>query len=72
MIKIIWDQGFKRIYQKKVRNDSELKKRFWIMMRLFAQNPFDRRLRAHKLTGKLEGLWAFKDCGHLVLRMTVG
>ncbi len=34
-------------------------------MRLFSQNPFDRRLRAHKLTGKLEGLWAFSvtyDC----------
>lgn len=58
MIKIIWDQGFKKIYQKKVKNDSELKKRFWTMMRLFSQDPFDRRLRTHKLTGKLEGLWA--------------
>lgn len=65
MIKIIWDQGFKKIYQKKVKNDSELKKRFWTMMRLFSQDPFDRRLRTHKLTGKLEGLWAFSvayDC----------
>jgi mRNA interferase YafQ len=34
-------------------------------MRLFLKNPFDRRLRTHKLTGKLEGLWAFSvayDC----------
>ena len=65
MIKIIWDQGFKRIYQKKVRNNSELKKRFWTTMRLFLKNPLDRRLRTHKLTGKLEGLWAFSvayDC----------
>jgi len=65
LIKIIWDQGFKKIYQKKVKNDLELKKRFWTMMRLFSQNPFDRRLRAHKLTAKLEGLWAFSvayDC----------
>ena len=23
------------------------------------RNPFDARLRTHKLTGKLEGLWAF-------------
>ena len=59
MTKVIWDQGFKKIYQKKVKNDLDLKKRFWTMMRLFSQNPFDRRLRTHKLTGKLEGLWAF-------------
>jgi len=65
LTKIIWDQGFKKIYQKKVKNDSELKKRFWIMTRLFLKNPFDKRLRTHKLTGKLEGLWAFSvayDC----------
>lgn len=65
MIKVIWDQGFKKIYQKKVKDDSELKKRFWTMMRLFSGNPFDKRLRTHKLTGKLEGLWAFSvgyDC----------
>jgi len=52
LIKIIWDQGFKKIYQKKVKNDLELKKRFWTMMRMFSQIPFDRRLRTHKLTGK--------------------
>jgi addiction module RelE/StbE family toxin len=27
-------------------------------MGLFSENPFDPRLRTHKLTGKLEGLWA--------------
>jgi addiction module RelE/StbE family toxin len=59
LTKVIWDQGFKKIYQKRVRNDAELKKRFWTMMRLFSKNPFDRRLRTHKLTGKLEGLWSF-------------
>jgi addiction module RelE/StbE family toxin len=59
LTKIIWDQGFKKVYQKRVRNDAELKKRFWTMMRLFSKNPFDRRLRTHKLTGKLEGLWSF-------------
>jgi addiction module RelE/StbE family toxin len=65
LTKIIWDQGFKKIYQKRVRNDAELKKRFWTMVRLFSKSPFDRRLRTHKLTGKLEGLWSFSvayDC----------
>ncbi|MBI4684764.1 MAG: type II toxin-antitoxin system mRNA interferase toxin, RelE/StbE family [Nitrospirae bacterium] len=65
MIKIIWDQGFKRIYKKKIKNDEELKKKFWNAIELFSNEPFNSRLRTHKLTGRLEGLWAFSvnyDC----------
>ena len=65
MIKISWDQGFKRVYRKKVKNDAELKDRFWEAMEMFAKEPFHARLRTHKLTGRLEGLWAFSvsfDC----------
>jgi mRNA-degrading endonuclease YafQ of YafQ-DinJ toxin-antitoxin module len=65
LIKITWDQGFKRIYKKKVKNDADLKKKFWKAMGLFSKTPFDRRLRTHKLSGKLEELWAFSvtyDC----------
>jgi len=65
VIKISWDQGFKRVYRKKVKNDDELKIRFWNAVEMFAKEPFQPRLRTHKLTGKLEGLWAFSvsfDC----------
>jgi addiction module RelE/StbE family toxin len=65
MIKVSWDQGFKRVYRKKVKNDAELKDRFWDAMEIFAKDPFLPRLRTHKLTGRLEGLWAFSvsfDC----------
>ncbi|HNQ66467.1 MAG TPA: type II toxin-antitoxin system mRNA interferase toxin, RelE/StbE family [Smithella sp.] len=65
MIKISWDQGFKRVYRKKVKNDDELKSRFWGAVEMFAKDPFQSRLRTHKLTGKLDGLWAFSvsyDC----------
>ncbi len=58
MIKIVWDPSFKKIYKKKVRNNSDLKKKFWNTMEVFSKTPFDSRLRTHKLTGKLEGLWA--------------
>ena len=64
MIKVFWDQGFKRIYKKKVKNDEELKKRFWDAMELFSKEPFSPRLRTHKLTGKLEGFWAFSVTFH--------
>jgi len=65
MIRIAWDQGFEKIYRRKVRNDALLKQRFWKAMELFSRNPFHPRLRTHKLSGKLEGLWAFTvayDC----------
>jgi mRNA-degrading endonuclease YafQ of YafQ-DinJ toxin-antitoxin module len=65
VIKVSWDQGFKRVYRKKVKNDAELKGRFWNTVEMFAKDPFHPRLRTHKLTGRLEGLWAFSvsfDC----------
>jgi mRNA interferase YafQ len=65
LTKIVWDQGFKRIYQKKIKYNVDLKKKFWDAMELFSKTPFDRRLRTHKLSGKLEGFWAFSvtyDC----------
>ena len=65
MIRVTRDQGFKRIYKKKVKNNEELKKRFWDAMELFLKEPFNPHLRTHKLTGRLEGLWAFSvtyDC----------
>ena len=65
MIKITWDQGFKRVYQKKVRNNPDLKKRFWKALGLLSKDTFHPALRTHKLVGKPEGLWAFTvayDC----------
>lgn len=59
MIKVTWDTGFKRIYRKSVKNNQELKRRFWTAIELFSKDPFNPRLRTHKLTGELEGLWAF-------------
>lgn len=59
MIKVTWDHGFKKLYKKKIKSNEGLRKRFWNSMGLFSRNPFDARLRTHKLTGKLEGLWAF-------------
>ena len=59
MINIAWDQGFKRVYKKKIMRSDELKGRFWAAVKKFTNNPFDQQLKTHKLTGKLQGLWAF-------------
>ena len=65
MVNLVWDSSFKRTYKKEISKNVLLKKKFWIAMQLFSRNPFDAQLRTHKLTGKLQGLWAFTvayDC----------
>ena len=58
-MKIIWDEGFKRSYRRKVKNNQELKQKFWEAFTLFSKAPFASRLRTDKLSGRLKGLWAF-------------
>ena len=65
MIKAVWDKGFKKAYNNKVKNNEDLKAKFWETIDVFLRQPFAARLRTHKLTGKLKGLWAFSvtyDC----------
>jgi addiction module RelE/StbE family toxin len=59
MINLVWDPGFKKAYQKKIKTDDNLKRKFWKTIKLFSSNPFSKQLRTHKLTGTLKGLWAF-------------
>jgi len=56
---ILWDEGFKRSYKRKIKINKRLKKKFWIAIGIFENNPFASQLRTHKLSGKLRGLWAF-------------
>jgi len=65
VIKAIWDGGFKRSYKKRIKIDSNLKKKFWEKMEIFLNEPFSNQLKTHKLSGKLKGFWAFSvddDC----------
>ena len=59
MVNLVWDQAFKKKYKKIFTLNAELKKSFWEAITSFSQNPFDPKLRTHKLTGKLKGLWSF-------------
>ena len=65
MTELIWDSGFKRSYKKRIAKDVLLKKKFWDALAVFTENPFDTKLKTHKLTGKLNGFWAISiayDC----------
>ena len=58
MIEVVWDTGFKRSYRKRIRRLPYLQDRFWNRMELFIDDPFNPKLRTHKLSGKLSGQWA--------------
>lgn len=65
MIKISWDQGFKRIYRKESKERRRTQEQILDRCGNVCKDPFQPRLRTHKLTGRLEGLWAFSvnfDC----------
>jgi len=59
MITVRWDKGFKKSYKKKISNSPLLKRNFWNAMNLFIDNPFEKSLKTHKLSGGLKDSWAF-------------
>jgi len=59
MTEIGFSASFKRVFKKKIRGHQELETRFWQKVEIFMQDPFDRILRTHKLSGKLQDLWSF-------------
>jgi len=59
-MKIIYSPKFTRKYRKL---PSKVKDLIEESEKIFLKNPFDKRLKTHKLSGKLKGLWSF-SVGH--------
>jgi addiction module RelE/StbE family toxin len=59
MIEIAFSSSFKRAFKKKIASDPNVEARFWERVEAFKNNPFDPKLRTHKLSGKLKDLWSF-------------
>ena len=57
-MEISFTDSFKKAFNKRV-NSPELESEFWKRLEIFIENPFDSRLRTHKLSGKLKNLWSF-------------
>ncbi|MFZ5630172.1 MAG: type II toxin-antitoxin system YafQ family toxin [Spirochaetota bacterium] len=56
---------FKRAYKDRIQKNPQLKELFWEANDIFEQNPYDSALRTHRLSGPLEGKYAFSvdhDC----------
>ena len=59
MIEISFSSSFKRGYKKRIKGHKELERNFWERVEMFIKDPFDRALRTHKLSGRLQKLWSF-------------
>jgi mRNA-degrading endonuclease YafQ of YafQ-DinJ toxin-antitoxin module len=57
-MEVSFSDSFKRVFRKRIRT-TEVEKEFWIRLELFINDPFDAKLKTHKLSGKLKGLWSF-------------
>lgn len=55
---VSFSKSFKKAFEKRIRT-TEMKVEFWIRVELFIKDPFDPKLRTHKLSGKLRNLWSF-------------
>ena len=58
MIKIVWDNRFKRAFRKLIKKNHELRERIINVLYLLANDPFTPSLKTHKLTGSLENFWS--------------
>jgi addiction module RelE/StbE family toxin len=56
--RLAWTQGFKRGFKKATRNKVPLQDKIFSVLEKLCINPFDEKLKTHKLHGKLMGLWA--------------
>ena len=58
-MEISFSSSFKKTFEKKVKGNKDLEEKFWTKVSIFIANPFDSKLRTHKLSGKLKELWSF-------------
>ncbi len=59
MTEVFFSSSFKRAFKKRIARQKDLEAKFWERMEIFTSDPFDPRLRTHKLSGKLNELWSF-------------
>ena len=58
MRQLAWGKTFIRAHKRVIQRHPELQAEIEKALRLLADDPFDPRLRTHKLKGKLLGVWA--------------
>lgn len=59
MIEVALSSSFKRAYRHRISGNKGRENAFQKRLKLFCSDPFDKKLRTHKLSGKLSQLWSF-------------
>ena len=57
-MEVSFSDAFRKVFRKRVKS-TESEREFWYRLELFINDPFDSKLKTHKLSGKLKGLWSF-------------
>jgi mRNA-degrading endonuclease YafQ of YafQ-DinJ toxin-antitoxin module len=57
-MKIAFSSTFKKAFKKKGLSEQSLSE-FWNRVNMFIADPFDKRLKTHKLSDKMKKLWSF-------------
>ena len=55
---LVWDSSFRRAFKRVTRKNPQLEVKIFDVLELLVADPFAPPLKAHKLKGQLEGLWA--------------
>ena len=55
---IVWNNSFKRAFKGVIKRNPQLGEKIFSVLELLVNDPFCPPLKAHKLRGQLEGLWA--------------
>jgi len=58
-MEVSFSSAFKRAFKKRIKENENLESKFWQKLEIFTSDPYDPRLRTHKLSGKLKDLWSF-------------
>ncbi len=58
-MQITFSSSFKKAFRKKIKGKKDIENKFWATIDIFISKPFDKRLKTHKLSGRLKDLWSF-------------
>ena len=58
-MEVSFSSSFRRAFRKQIKGTTDLEARFWTKVELFTNDPFEARLKTHKLSGRLKNLWSF-------------
>jgi len=59
MTQVFFSSTFKRAFKRRIAGQKDLEEKFWRRVEILTADPFDPRLRTHKLSGRLSELWSF-------------